>query len=459
MSVSNLRSSLRYRFIQKLRADAEPADPDLLWPEYVRRRPYEALGTCAKFIVCIEQEVIISGPAETGKTLGALNKLNDLAWANPGMQAAIVRKVQHTMAGSVLQMFTRKVLPSGSPVIVFGGNNPERFIYPNGSTIWVGGMDDPAKILSSERDIIYVNQAEELALDDWESLLTRVTGRAGSVQHPQLIGDCNPAAPTHWIKTRAEAKALRLFENTHKDNPVLYDRKGRLTVQGRKSLAALDRLTGARKMRMRHGIWAVPEGAIYDCFDDTRHKVRAFQPPRLWPRIVGIDPIGVKIGALWVAWDPVQERLNVYREYVEPFGETTPGHAANLIRLSRDEQIWAWVCGAPSERQARVDWQAAGIPVMRPTEDGEDMDVWGGIDRVYQLMADARLVVHDSCKGLLSEIGSYQRVMRGAEAGEQIKDKERYHLLDCLRYIVVWLTQPTHILKIGHIPVSAGEPY
>jgi len=459
MSVSNLRSSLRYRFIQSLRADAEPIDPERLWPEHIRRRPYEAYGTCAKFIGSTEQEVIISGPAETGKTLAALNKLNDMAWANPGMQAAIVRKVQHTMAGSVLQTFTRKVLPSGSPVIIFGGNNPERFIYPNGSTIWVGGMDDPAKILSSERDVIYVNQAEELALDDWESLLTRVTGRAGSVQHPQLIGDCNPAAPSHWIKTRALAKGLRLFENTHRDNPRLYDRKGHLTVQGRRSLSVLDRLTGARKMRLRHGIWAAPEGAIYDVFDELRHKVRAFKVPDLWTRIVGIDPIGAKIAALWVAWDPTQERLNVYREYVEPFGITTPGHATNILRLSRNEQIWAWICGAPSERQARVDWSAAGIPVMPPTDEGEAVDVWGGIDRVQQLMADGHLVVHDSCPGLLSEIGSYQRKMKGAEATDQIQDKERYHLLDCLRYIVVWLAGPTHILRIGHVPVSAGEPY
>jgi hypothetical protein len=459
MSVSDLRSSLRYRFIRKLRSDAEPVDPELLWPEHVRRRPYEAYGTCAKFAMCTEPEAIISGPNETGKTLCALNLLNDTAWSNPGMQGLIVRKVQHTMAGSVLQTFTRKVLPSGSPVTVFGGNNPERFIYPNGSTIWVGGMDDPAKILSSERDLIYVNQAEELALDDWEALTTRVTGRAGTLKNPRLMGDCNPGAPTHWIRSRAVAKVLRLFDSTHRDNPMLYDRKGHLTAQGKRTLERLDRLTGARKLRWRHGIWAVPEGAIYDVFDDARHKVRAFKVPDLWPRVVGIDPIGVKIGALWVAYDPVQERLNVYREYIEPFGETTPGHAGNLLRLSRNEQVWAWVCGAPSERQARVDWKAAGIPVVPPTEEGQDSSVWGGIDRVYELLANVQLVVHDSCPGLLSEIGSYQRKMKGAEATEQIQDKERYHLLDCLRYIVVWLTQPTHILKIGHVPVNAGDQW
>src|SRR5690242_15338392 len=52
-------------------------------------------------------EVILSGPAETGKTYAALSKLNALMWDNPGAQAAIVRKTYQSMHGSVLQTFRR----------------------------------------------------------------------------------------------------------------------------------------------------------------------------------------------------------------------------------------------------------------------------------------------------------------------------------------------------------------
>lgn len=115
-------------------------------------------------------EVIISGPAETGKTISSLHRLHCDMLDNPGAQAVIVRKRQVDMAGTCLQTFQEKVLTDGSDVTIYGGTKPERFIYKNGSTIWVGGMDKPGKVLSGERDFIYVNQAEELTLDDWETL-------------------------------------------------------------------------------------------------------------------------------------------------------------------------------------------------------------------------------------------------------------------------------------------------
>jgi len=391
----------------------------------VRARPYLARGACAELLDCDDPEIVIVGPAETGKTMAALHRLNRLAWQWPGMQGAIIRRTHRSMAGTVLQTFKDKVLAKGSPVRVLGGTNPDRYIYPNGSQLWVGGMDQPEKVLSAERDVIYVNQAEELPLDHWEFLSTRVTGRAGNVPNPQLIGDCNPAAPTHWIRQRSLAGNMRMIESTHKDNPTLYDARGKLTEQGKRTLARLDRLTGTRKMRFRFGIWAQPEGAIYEAFDEVRHKVPSKPIPALWPRVVGIDPFGARIGAVFLAFDPGQGILNVYDEYLEPFGITTPGHVAGLLKQAKGQTIFAWVGGGPSERQARVDWAGAGIPLLEVPIS----DVWAGIDRVNQLLADFRLVVHDNCTHLLAEIGSYQRKLKDGVPTEAIQDKEQFHCL------------------------------
>ena len=69
--------------------------------------------------------------------------------------------------------------------------------------------------------------------------------------------------------------------------------------------------------------------------------------------------------------------------------------------------------------------------------------MWLGIDRVYQLLSDWSLVVHDSCVNLLSEIGNYRRKLdRGGNPTEAIESKEDFHLLDALRYVVAELTQP-----------------
>ena len=68
---------------------------------------------------------------------------------------------------------------------------------------------------------IYVQEATELSLDEWEHLTTRLRGAAlGSCQ---ILACANPAGPNHWLKQRAEAGRLRLIESRHEDNPLLCD--------------------------------------------------------------------------------------------------------------------------------------------------------------------------------------------------------------------------------------------
>lgn len=232
------------------------------------RAGYCPRGAAAAVWRCKDPEVMVSGPSETGKTLGTLHKLDACMWKYPGAQAAIIRKTRKSMTGSVLASYEQKVLGPDSPVVPYGGKNPDWYDYPNGSRVWVGGMDDPSKVLSSERDLILVNQAEELTLDDWETLTTRATGRAGHMPYAQVVGDCNPGPPTHWIKERT---TLTFLESRHEDNPTLFDDTGVLTEQGRRTLAVLDALTGVRKHRLRYGRWAGAEGMVYDAWDTAVH--------------------------------------------------------------------------------------------------------------------------------------------------------------------------------------------
>lgn len=397
---------------------------------------YRPRGNLLRAWECMDHEYIVDGPADTGKTLCNLHKLNALMCLYPGSQAAIIRKVQRSMSGSVLQTFEKKVLASKNSVQKFGGEHVEKYIYSNGSEIWIGGMDNPDKVLSSERDFIFVNQVEELGLPDWEYLLTRCTGRAGNAPISMLYGDCNPGPPTHWIEQLRKQNKLTVIKTTHRDNPEIYSDDGNLTPGGKQRIGILAGLSGSRYSRLYQGLWAAPEGAIYDIFDEERHKVAAFDIPHFWPRVVGIDPFGAFVAALWAAWDPQNNVLNVYREYSKPFGETTGGHVRNIIQETGSETIFAWIGGGPSERQARVDWNAYGIPLIEPPIS----EVWIQIDKVYDLLKNNNLVIHDDCLNLLSEIGSYQRVMKDGIPTEQIEDKDRFHLLDCLRYLVAFLT-------------------
>lgn len=214
-------------------------------------------------------EVMIAGPAETGKTWAACQKLDALLWRFHGSQAVMVRKTQTSLFTTVLQTY-RKIAGESSGIVYYGGNKPEWADYPNGSRLFFGGMDNPGKALSSERDFIYVNQAEELNLDDWEVLTTRCTGRAGNSPYPQIMGDCNPGPPHHWIINRP---SIVRFESRHEDNPTLFDDAGNITPQGVRSIGILDLLTGARKQRLRYGKWVQAEGAVYEGWDTALHLI------------------------------------------------------------------------------------------------------------------------------------------------------------------------------------------
>ena len=249
----------------------------------------ELRGDCRRAFSTTAPQFVLSGPADTGKTWVSCVRLHFVCCKYPNSQHGMVRKTYASMPGTVLKTFER--VAAGSGVVAYGGAKPERYIYPNGSTIWVGGMDKPERILSAERDSIYVNQAEELAVNEWEILGTRCTGRGAVVKTPQLHADCNPGGSKHWIKKSAAEKRLELLVARHVDNPSLYDEYAMsdaqvlerwpaglpdggqriggkvfiLTESGRKRVASLsEKLTGMRRKRLFEGLWVTAEGTVYD---------------------------------------------------------------------------------------------------------------------------------------------------------------------------------------------------
>lgn len=227
-------------------------------------------------------EVVIAGPAETGKTFAALWYLDSLLRRYAGSQAVIVRKVRVTLYGSALQTY-QKIIELRGGVTPYGGKTPEWFDYDNGSRLWVAGMDNPGKALSSERDFIYENQAEELAIEDHETLTTRATGRAANAPFAQIIADCNPGPADHWIVKRRDSGALHMLVSRHEDNPTLFDRHGVLTERGAVSMRILNALTGVRKQRLRYGLWVGAEGQFFERWDADLHVCAPFAIPLDWP--------------------------------------------------------------------------------------------------------------------------------------------------------------------------------
>lgn len=386
---------------------------------------------------------MISGPSETGKTYAALYLLDQLARQYKKSQWAIVRKVHSDVHGTVVQMFRDNFVRDG--VEVYGGEKAEWFDYThNGARIWVGGMDRPGKVLSGARDGIYVNQAEELALPDWEVCTTRTTGRAGNVDFGGMtFGDCNPGPPTHWILAR---KTLKKFYSRHEDNPRLYTADGRLTPGGHRTMAVLDALTGVRKDRLRHGRWVSAEGAVYE-FDPAMHEIDAFPVPDTWRRMRVIDfGFANPFVCQWWAMDN-DDRAYLYRE-IYFTSRTVKVHAEHIKRLSGNERYELTLADHDAEDRATL--AENGIQTIAAHK-----EITPGIQRVQERLAKAKdgkprlfvmrgaLVERDEalanshapvCTRDEFDVYMWPKAADGKPQKEVPVDKDN-HGMDCVRYL------------------------
>lgn len=261
-------------------------------------------GAARAALECRDPEVLVCGPAGTGKSFACLWKVHLMALNNPGMKALLVRKTHVSLTATGLATFRDHVLGealSSGLVKWYGGSGerPPGYIYANGSTVSVGGMDNPTKIMSSEYDLIYVQEATEFTKDDWEKCTTRL--RNGRVSFQQLLADCNPDGPDHWLKTRSDEGVTTMLYALHTDNPRLFDDAGAPTESGQHYLDTLSRLTGVRRHRLYGGVWAAAEGVIYEDWNPAIHVSERKVLPKEWTRIWSID-FGYTNPFVWQMW-------------------------------------------------------------------------------------------------------------------------------------------------------------
>jgi hypothetical protein len=253
-----------------------------------KKNTYQPRGASRELIDSTLTELIISGPAGTGKTRSGLEKVHHVAREYPGARILIVRKTRASLTETAMVTYERDVLGYANPIVANGPrrNFRQNYTYPNQSEVVVGGMDKPGKVLSSEYDLVYVPQAEEIYEDDWETLVTRLRSTATPFQ--QIIGDCNPMGPSHWIMQRSIQGHLKLLQSHHQDNPLLWDEaKGDWTPFGREYMAKLDLLTGTRRERLLEGKWVQAAGLVYVDFDLA--NITDDEPDLTAPFELGID--------------------------------------------------------------------------------------------------------------------------------------------------------------------------
>lgn len=331
----------------------------------VATRRIELRGAARRLLSCRDAEILVSGPAGTGKSVGGLTKLHLAMMKYHGARGLLLRKTAASLGASTLEVWRKHVavasLASGE-VEYYGGSTaePPQYRYlRNGSAVVIGGMDKPSKIMSSAYDLVVCDEGTEFLVQDWEAGISRL--RAGNLPYSQIIAMCNPDAEHHWLYQRAQSGAMTMMESRHEDNPEYYNADGTPTPVGAAYIAKLDKLTGVRYWRLRRGLWVAAEGLIYESWDPAVHLVDKLpEGSENWVRWWSVD-FGYRNPFVLQCWaEDGDGRLWLYRE-IYMTGRLVEDHARQILSIVAPGGKWieprprAVICDHDAEDKATLE--------------------------------------------------------------------------------------------------------
>ena len=330
---------------------------------------YAPRGGCRTAFTARDSEILLSGPAGTGKSRALMERLLVMALKYPGMRGLIVRKTLASLGSTALVTWREHVaaeaIASGL-MRYYGGSSeePPQYRFSNGSKIMIGGMDKPKRIMSSEYDVCYVQEAIELTTEDWESITTRL--RNNKIPYQMIMADTNPDVPTHWLKVRCNQGVTRMIESRHEDNPTLMNADGTQTERGAAYLSKLDALSGVRKQRLKDGLWVAAEGMIFEEYDPAVHLIDRFFVPKAWTRFWAID-FGFVNPFVWQDWAVDPDGVAYLTAEIYQTKRTVDQHAKAILHHVMDQRKQVGRKGEWNEAKPRAiicDHDAEGRAVL-----------------------------------------------------------------------------------------------
>ena len=289
-----------------------------------------------------DEVVLIEGPAGTGKSLIACFKFHTISASRPKLRVLLARKTRRSLTDSIMVTYENAVLASyagGASMIGKSRSNRDRYVYPNGTEVVLAGFDDPQKILSSEYDLIVIEQAEQCLLGDVELALTRLRNNSG-YEPKQMILVANPGPPTHFLLSWAKENKLRWLRSRIQDNPLYWDAdKDCFTPDGERYMSKQSRLTGVNYKKYVLGEWCGEEGVILR-YEPQRHLVhgRLEKAKYGWQIVTDTRTIALDWFAAGVDW-----------------GDTSPGA---MVLVGYDRNHHGYVVRQWYRRDMTTDWWA-----------------------------------------------------------------------------------------------------
>jgi len=390
-------------------------------------KAYRAYGNHLDAWKCREPEMLVVGPAGTGKSRLLLELMQFRAMKYSGSRSLMVRKTRNSLTQSILPIYENNVAPENA-FWIQGASKASRSSYylPNGSEIVLAGLDMPGRILSSEYDFIYVFEVTEpsgVEENDWEILISRL--RSHAAPYTQICADANPSGPNHWIKLRCDLGKCKLINTIHTDNPSLSP----------EYLDRLSKLSGHRRARLYEGLWVAAEGLVYPGLLErfTEHS----EPPKGCDYYGAIDfgfrdHFGVLLSCSYWAGDSQIIYLYKERKVKEcPLAVHVEWIKAN----AHPDTIFFCDSENPEAIHELRKHGIAAYPSMK--------NILFGIESVNASIEGNRLFISNELVELKKEAEGYQY-----DGTKEKPVKKDDHLMDPLRYLVASMREKS-LLALG----------
>lgn len=266
-------------------------------------------------------------------------------------------------------------LPDDNKVIRNIKDGDFQVFFQNGSIITGKSAEaGREKFQGASVDLIWID--EECEKDVFDECYQRTVDCAGRILLTQTpLIDINSGVRTPWVFDLYEDwlagdKSLMFCQLSYINSPFIpQEEKERSILKW-----AGDPEEGARL----YGKFVRRSGLVYPLWDPARHRVRPFDIPPNWLRIVSIDPAATGVTAgLWIAVNGKGDYF-AFKEYYERERTVSEHAKAILLRCGGDavdywllDPTWGGQRNAENHKNGAQLYREAGIPVRLP-EVGKD---------------------------------------------------------------------------------------
>jgi phage terminase large subunit len=360
---------------------------------------------------CKSKIQLHQGSARSGKSFALLQYLIVKAISET-LLISIVRKTFPALRTSAIRDFKEIMKGLGLWEDDRWMATEHTYTFDNDSVIEFFSTDSAEKLKGLRRNILWIDEANELNSEQFMQLAIRTTG--------QIILSYNPSfSPKHWIiKELSVRDDVQTFVTTYKNNPYLPLEQVRFIEKYKETNPRYWQTYGL-------GQFAMNEKQIYDFeivdeFDFDTAEFIGFGMD------VGYVQDPTALVGVWKAGDKIIVNEHIYKK-----GLIT----SEIIEMMRgnvgDRDI---IIVDSSEPRLIDEIKRGGFPLARGVKKGKDSIQWG-IDLVKRY----QIIVTKDNNNLIEELYSYEWQDDGNGGVTNTPVDANNHALDALRYVVMEL--------------------